>query len=477
MTKEAQMKELKILQKTVLKSITPSQSEREATLAFVRKLEHDLAAQLRSSGVDAEVSVQGSIAKDTWLAGDTDVDLFILLPITCSKADLIAVLQNIKSFVGETWIEAYAEHPYLIAEVEDYQVDFVPGFKIEKADDAISSVDRSPLHTDYMARHLNPLLRDEVRLLKQFSRGTGTYGAEIKIKGLSGYLCELLILHYRSFLAILRALASWKIGHVIDVGHLYGDESTCVKRMFNNPLIVIDPVDSKRNVASAVSVEKLGQLMMAANLFLSNPVRSYFFPTPTKASPPNTLNDQLSKTPYDLLFIVIPIRPRVPDVLWGQIYKTSRALKKLLIINDFQVIRSGTWSDEADVVIIIYVLEATGLPRSKLHHGPPVDSVDAVPFVTKYVRTDSTELGPWIEDDRWVVEMKRQYTDAGTLLRERLQSGGKNVGVARGLTADLKRAQIYTNQEIHELYSKHEDFAKFFTDFLYGRPKWMQPPL
>lgn len=477
MTNEAQMKELKLLQRTVLKSITPSQNEREATLAFVRKLEHELFAHLHSSGVDAEVRVQGSIAKDTWLAGETDVDLFILFPITCTKADLIDVLQNVKSFVGETWIEAYAEHPYLIAKVEDYQVDFVPGFKIDKADDVISSVDRSPLHTSYMMRHLNQPLRDEVRLFKQFSRGTGTYGAEIKIKGLSGYLCELLILHYRSFLTTLRALASWKIGHVIDVGHLYRDESTHVKRRFNDPLIVIDPVDSKRNVASAVSVEKLGQLMMAANLFLSNPSRSYFFPTSTKASPPNTLNDQLSKIPYDLLFIVIPIRSRVPDVLWGQIYKTSRALKKLLVTNDFQVMRSGTWCDEADVAIIIYMLEAIGLPQSKLHHGPPVDSVEVIPFVTKYVRTDSTELGPWIEDDRWVVEMKRRYTDAVTLLRERLQSGGKNVGVARGLTADLKRAQIYMNQEILELYSMHEDFAKFFTDFLYGRPKWMQPPL
>jgi tRNA nucleotidyltransferase (CCA-adding enzyme) len=477
MTNGEQMNELKNLQKKVLKSIMPSRKERMATLSFVKKLEQDLAVQLLRSGVDAEVSVQGSIAKDTWIAGDTDVDLFILLPTTCTKADLIDVLQTVKSFVGETWIEAYAEHPYLIAEVEGYQVDFVPGFKIDQAGDMVSSVDRSPLHTAYIQQHLDPHLRNEVRLLKQFSRGIGTYGAEIKIKGLSGYLCELLILHYRSFLTTLRTLASWKLGHVINVGHLSSDKSTQVKPTFKTPLIVIDPVDSNRNVASAVSPEKFGELLMAANLFLSNPARHYFFPEQTIPHSLNTLDNQLSKLQHDLLFVSITVRDRVPDVLWGEIYKTSRALKKLLIKHDFQVLRSGTWSDEADVIVLVYVLEAKTIPRSKLHHGPPVDSEESIHFVKKYALADSTELGPWTEDGRWVVEIKRQHVNAVLLLNEHLQSGGNNVGVARGLTEDLKKAQIYTNREILEYYSMHEEFAKFLTDFLPGRPKWMKPPL
>jgi tRNA nucleotidyltransferase (CCA-adding enzyme) len=472
-----QMNEMKILQKKVLKSITPNTKEREATLCFVKKLEQDLAAQLLRLGVDAEVSVQGSIAKDTWLAGDKDVDTFILLPTTCTKANLIEVLQIVKSFVGDKWIEAYVEHPYLIAEVEGYQIDFVPGFKIDKAEDMASSVDRSPLHTAYIKQHLDPHLQNEVRLFKQFSRGIGTYGAEIKIKGLSGYLCELLILHYRSFLNTLRALTSWKLGHVIDVGHLYSDKIAQVKLMFKDPLIVIDPVDSTRNVASAVSTEKLGELMMAANLFLSKPTLNYFFPEQTISLSTNTLDNQLSKLRYDLLFIVIPVRDRVPDVLWGQIYKTSRALKKLLVKNDFQVLKNETWSDETELVVLVYALEIVTIPRSKLHHGPPVDSEEAIHFIKKYALFGSAELGPWTEDGRWVVEMKRRHVDAVSLLNRSLQSGGKNIGVAHDLTEDLKRAQIYLNREILDFYSMHEEFAKFLTDFLYGRPKWMKLPL
>ncbi|UCH38428.1 MAG: CCA tRNA nucleotidyltransferase [Candidatus Bathyarchaeota archaeon] len=477
MTDALPMKELHDLQKTVLQAITPRQNERKATLNFVRKLERDLAAQLHSSGIEAEVGVQGSIAKDTWLAGETDVDLFILLPPTRTKTDLIDVLQTVKSFVGDRWIEAYAEHPYLIAEVEGYQVDFVPGFKIENAANAISSVDRSPLHTAYMTQHLTPSIRNEVRLFKQFSRGTGTYGAEIKVKGLSGYLCELLILHYQSFLTTLRAVASWKVGQLIDVGQRPRGQNTQVKHMFNDHLIVIDPVDPKRNVASAVSVEKLGQLMLAANFFLLSPTRSYFFPAPTIPSSPNVLKDQLKKLPYDVLFLAVPIQIRPPDVLWGQIYKTARALKKLLLKNDFQVIRSGTWSNETDTVILIYVLETTTIPMSKLHRGPPIDSMEAIPFIQKYARADKTELGSWIEDGRWVVKIKRQHPDAIFLLHNHLQSGSKNIGVARGLTANLQQAQLHTNQEILPLYSMHEDFARFFTEFLFGRPKWMQSTL
>jgi tRNA nucleotidyltransferase (CCA-adding enzyme) len=47
----------------------------------------------------------------------------------------------------------------------------------------------------------------EVRLLKKFMKGTGVYGAEIKIGGFSGYLCELLILKYRSFAQTIEAFA------------------------------------------------------------------------------------------------------------------------------------------------------------------------------------------------------------------------------------------------------------------------------
>jgi tRNA adenylyltransferase (EC 2.7.7.25) len=45
--------------------------------------------------------------------------------------------------------------------------------------------------------------KDEVRLLKKFMKGIGVYGAEIKVKGFSGYVAELLVYFYDSFRNVL----------------------------------------------------------------------------------------------------------------------------------------------------------------------------------------------------------------------------------------------------------------------------------
>jgi tRNA nucleotidyltransferase (CCA-adding enzyme) len=51
--------------------------------------------------------------------------------------------------------------------------------------------------------------------------GIGVYGAEIKVGGFSGYLCELLILHHNSFLDTVKAFARYKHRTVIDIEGYY----------------------------------------------------------------------------------------------------------------------------------------------------------------------------------------------------------------------------------------------------------------
>ena len=41
-------------------------------------------------------------------------------------------------------------------------------------------------------------------------KGVGVYGAEIRVGGFSGYLCELLTLSFGSFTDILKAVSDWK---------------------------------------------------------------------------------------------------------------------------------------------------------------------------------------------------------------------------------------------------------------------------
>ena len=142
----------------VLQRITPSREEKINTLRFVNSLIEKLRRKLEKLGLEAEVCVEGSIAKDTWIAGEKDIDLFMLVPKEYGKEAFQKVLEAAKAVCKGRFLEAYAEHPYIHAEMEGFTIDFVPCFKLERAEEAISSVDRTPFHTTYVKKHLKPCL-------------------------------------------------------------------------------------------------------------------------------------------------------------------------------------------------------------------------------------------------------------------------------------------------------------------------------
>ena len=110
-------------------------------------------------------------------------------------------------------------------------------------------------------------------LLKRFMKSVGTYGSHFKVGGFAGYLCELLIIYYSSFEKVLESASNeWRPGYNIDLMG-YGTSS-----LFNEPLIVVDPVDKNRNVAAAVSLQKMSEFVAASRNFLKDPSISYFHP-------------------------------------------------------------------------------------------------------------------------------------------------------------------------------------------------------
>lgn len=457
----------------VLELVIPSESERRELLEYSEYIVTTLTEELQRSGVEADVHIQGSIAKDTWLAGEKDIDVFISLPKTQTKDIFPKVLAVVKAFLGTKWEEAYAEHPYLKAEVNGYKIDFVPCFKIEGAGKAISSVDRTPLHTSYVTKHLESQAANEVRLLKQFMRGIEVYGAEIRVGGFSGYLCELLTLNYSTFLKTLKRTSQWTIGEVIDIENLYAGRTSEAKRLFDAPLIVVDPVDDHRNVAAAVSSERLGELITASKIFLECPRLSLFYP-PTKPISPSLLRERLTRLDFDVIVLFFAGGRLVPDVLWGQLYKSMRSLRSLLVHHGFQVLKTAAWSDEKQVNAFIFGLESRVIPSTTRHLGPSFDSREAKNFLEKHVTADTTVIGPWIEDTRWVVGMKRRYHDAVTLLREKLKNGGKEAGVANKFIDVIQTSlSLKVNEEIVDFAASNEAFARVLTDFLSGRPRWL----
>ncbi len=460
------------LRERILNRIRPTGEEERLVEEFCRRVSGELSERLREAGFKAVAEVHGSVAKGTWLSGERDVDIFILLDSGYDRGVIPQVLEVVKGYLGSGWVEAYAEHPYLQARIDEFQVDFVPCFRIKPGEPLKSATDRTPLHTAYIREHLKPEQRDEVRLLKRFMKGIGVYGAELKVGGFSGYLCELLIIHYGSFEELLEAAARWRRGTVIQLE--VGPDPRELRRRFGTPLIVVDPIDPNRNVAAPVSEDSFWSFVAASRRFLREPRETYFYPGEERPTAEEVL-EALRLRGSDLLFVVIPDSDvDVPDILWGQLYKAERALRGLLERWGFGVLRSAAWSDEASRHILIYELESAELPSVEKHMGPPVEVVEhSDRFLRKHLGSEGLISGPWIEDGRWWILTRRRWTEALELLRHHLEvDGGRGIGVPKRLSRRMREGfSLLLNDEI-EPYLEG-DFIGFLNQFLRGRPSWL----
>src|SRR5208283_2040474 len=290
----------------VLRKITPTKEDRAKVDAITGEIEQKVALACKQEGVPAIVRVEGSVAKHTWLSENPDIDIFMRLPTSIPRKNLGDIGLKIakKAAGGYEQIERFAEHPYLQIIVDGYRVDIVPCYDA-KPGEWQSATDRTPYHTDYIKKHLSTPLLGEVRLLKRFMQGTGVYGAEIKVGGFSGYLCELLIMKYGSFAGAVEAFAHYTKRVVVDIENYYADRQNELSLLFPEPLVIIDPVDKGRNVASAVQPEKLYVFVGAARAFLKKPDAAFFYPPKTQALPVESLKSQIESLGSPIVFLAV----------------------------------------------------------------------------------------------------------------------------------------------------------------------------
>ena len=458
----------------VLNRIKPNENERKKVQALAEKLTRDLRKSVDNKGIDAKISVEGSVAKNTWLRDCPEIDLFLQVPITLPKEAFGTVILDIAKKITEGYkqIERFAEHPYLEAIIDDIYVNVVPCYKV-KSGEWISATDRTPFHTDYVNKYLDEKKENEVRLLKRFMKGIGVYGAEIKIGGFSGYLCELLVIKYGNFVDVLRSAGNWEERPVIDIEGYYEKEED-VKKSFVEKIIVVDPVDKGRNVAAAVRKERLDEFIAASRAFLKNPDILFFYPNKIETLSLKELVERINIRGSTLVFVGFTGREPVPDVLWGQLYRSRRAIQKMIEQNDFKILNRSVWSDEIKVHMFVFEIENRFLPNIKHHSGPPLQKIqECEKFLLKYLGASSIVSGPRLENGRWVVELKRNFTDVMNLLKEKLLNNKNGIGLAEILSKTVNSLQIFVNEEVSSFYLENPEFARFLTDYLKGRPRWL----
>jgi tRNA nucleotidyltransferase (CCA-adding enzyme) len=358
--------------------------------------------------------------------------------------------------IADKYEERYASHPYLHAYFSDaegrteHEADLVPCFSVKDASLLKSAVDRTPFHNLYVVKRIAGL-EDEVLLLKQFMKYLGIYGSEQRRKGFAGYLCELLILNYSSFVRLLRNASQWKYGERIDLEGkgTYEAEGT-------EPLIVIDPVDPRRNVAAAVSAYSFCRLIDAARDFMADPSKEFFIPrkeTPLSEAEFKRLVDARGTAFVMVLFDAPDV---VEDILFPQLRKAEASVTTLIERHGFEVYRSEVSVEGAKAVLLFELLVWT-LPRIKKHVGPPVTSK----YYSEQFKSKYTSSPLLIENGRYVVEVDRKYTDVVSLLKNELPSCslGKNVSesIARGY-------EVLQTEEIRFF----GDLGSFFKDYFSG---------
>lgn len=434
----------------VLRRIKPSPSEREHMNHVLSKVVSTLREEFKNLEPESDVLVQGSVAKDTWLSGETDADVFVRFPVRWKKDEMgRTLIDSVKRVFGpEKCRLRFAEHPYVTVRIEGVNVDVVPCYKVEKGAYR-SATDRTVFHTEFVKEKLSPEMRDEARLLKKFFKGIGVYGAEIKTRGFSGFLVELLVYSLGGFEKTLERLASFKPPLILDPGEIYrGREEELHRRARDSLICVIDPVDELRNVAAAVSGESLSIAQYAAHLMLKNPSISFFYPT-YRASK-EELREIVRSRGLNMFSITMPAWTDIPDILWGQAYRLLSRLSMLLEDNEFRVLMDRVWSDEEKNVVLLFILEECEKRAAILHMGPPYFSNNVPIFVETYLGNERTLVQPFPRNGRWWTILRPKARDVSEIVSKAFSSSEFLKGFPENIMKALSESKMRFGEDVVE---------------------------
>ena len=438
----------------VLKDIKPTDDEKNHVDSVSLKIMDFLQKTCDENGIDAKVTLVGSVAKNTALKGKSDIDIFIAFPLDTDKKYLKDTGLKLAHMCCDHFEvdpqHHFASHPYVTTDIEGCEVDIVPCYAIEDGSQLKSAVDRTILHTRYVKENLSKSQEDEVLLLKRFMAMTGTYGSEFKVGGFAGYLCELLIIYYGNFEETLKAAINWKFGHVIDLKD-YG-----TSKNFKDPLIVIDPTDMNRNVGAALRLDKMAEFIQSArNYIFSDNKKDYFYPLDKNLNRTDILNE-FEKRNGDLIAVRFDI-PDIPlDTLHPQLRKTAQALERKLNGEEFNVFKADYWSDEENTCVILIELASSELNNVRINVGPKVFITQACEnFTAKYGRENC-----YIQGDFLVHTQEREFTHAVDLIAHIFTED--HIGLIK-VGKNLKNNLIHT----HEFIEIDEVDLEFLDDFLH----------
>ncbi|MBD3248592.1 CCA tRNA nucleotidyltransferase [Candidatus Woesearchaeota archaeon] len=396
----------------VLDDIKPDKEEKEK----VNKRIHSFLEKLNKGLKDANAVLGGSGAKGTWLRGAHDADVFVQFNYEKYKgksdelSDILEKHLN-KKFDGVKRL--HGSRDYFQIEKKGFVFEVVPVLKIAKAEKAVNITDVSPLHAKWVRKHKK--YADDIRLMKKFCKAHRIYGAESYINGFSGYICEILVIHYKGFVNLLRAAPKWKDEEIIDTEKHYRNRLE-VKMGINKskqqgPLLLVDPVQKNRNAAAALSKENYDMFRKSAHKFLKEPDKESFEEKSIGV-------EELKENYHGKKVITVEASPLKgkKDVVGSKLVKVLEHIKRKMKKAGFEIIDT-VWEWDGKAVFYI-VLKDEKLREFEIKEGPPAKiKKHADKFKKIY------EGKTFVKDGKLYAKVKRKYRKAESFLRNVLRDG------------------------------------------------------
>ncbi|QLH07803.1 CCA tRNA nucleotidyltransferase [Nitrosopumilus ureiphilus] len=401
--------------KNVIPSKTIEKSKNKIAGQAFKLVEKEIAKYPEVIGLE----FGGSYAKGTWLPKDADIDIFVRF----KKSTMEEKFERISKKIGFDSLKKYSpyvrysEHPYVEAKIKNTKINVVPFYDV-KIGEWKSAADRSTFHTKFMQKSLTSKMKNDVRVLKTFLKSNGIYGAEIAKQGFSGYVSEVLVLHFGSFENIIKSISEIKENQVI------GKTS----KKFETSIVIIDPIDNNRNLAAAISNENIGKFVLICRAFKDKGVIDFFKNKKLKIS---------KKYWENLLVIKFNFKIRSPDIIWGQIKRATSSLSTQLELGGFNVLRSKSYTDQKNEVYLFFFLESSKINQIYSKNGPDFFREDSSKsFISKNL--GNTEL-MWIGNNGKIISVEnRKHTDAVKFMSEFLKKN-LQTGIPKGLQSDFKQ--------------------------------------
>ena len=375
------------------------------------------------------ISIQfgGSYAKGTWTPEKIDVDIFIKLKKSISEKKFVELgkkigfnaLKKYKPYVR------YSDHPFVEALVGETLVNVVPCYDVKNGEWK-SAADRSTFHTEFMNEKLTGQMKNDTSLLKCMMKTNGVYGAEIASQGFSGYVTEVLVYYFGSFSNVIKEIS--KIEKNARIGQS--------PRRFDSPIIIIDPIDTNRNLGAAISMENLGKFILLSRAYLKKPSLSFFKNKKIISSSEKNLEK-------NTIVVSFSYKKRSEDIIFGQLKRAANSLESQLVQEGFRVLRNdGIIYDENKAAIFV-LLEDVLLNKNQIKTGPELFEDR---FSKKFIEVNVKKSKlMWVDRHGKLQSLqKRNHSDAKLFLNKMLGKNLSKFGIPKGLQNDFKRHFLVT---------------------------------